>query len=38
MDKTLPVNAGDHWSEKIPRASEELSLCTRTTEAANRNY
>ena len=35
--KNLPANAGDTgldpWSGKIPHASEQLSLCTTTTEA-----
>ena len=36
--KNPPANAGDQgfnpWSGKIPRAAEQLSLCTTTTEPA----
>ena len=28
----------DPWSGKIPRATEQLSLCATTTEPASRNY
>ena len=40
--KNLPASAGGHgfkpWSGKIPRAAEQLSPCTTTTEPAHRNY
>ena len=30
--KNLPANAGDHWSRRIPHATEQLSPCATTME------